>query len=127
MARKRHTAKEIVAKLRQVDVLMAQGGLRPFINGLRPFINLLGDCRFLKVCNDRFPMHGDGRARGRSCHVIDSIRSRRRLRCTNSSGISRGQTVSAATVAKLAKPHNVNRCCHQATGGPPGAIMGATR
>src|SRR3954468_22632231 len=27
MARKRHTAEEIVAKLRQVDVLMAQGGL----------------------------------------------------------------------------------------------------
>jgi hypothetical protein len=27
MARKRHTAKEIVAKLRQVDVLMAQGRL----------------------------------------------------------------------------------------------------
>ena len=26
MARKRHTAEEIVAKLRQVDVLMAQGG-----------------------------------------------------------------------------------------------------
>ena len=25
MARKRHTAEEIVAKLRQVDVLMAQG------------------------------------------------------------------------------------------------------
>ena len=27
MARKRHPAEEIVAKLRQVDVLMAQGGL----------------------------------------------------------------------------------------------------
>ena len=27
MARKRHTAEEIVSKLRQVDVLMAQGGL----------------------------------------------------------------------------------------------------
>jgi putative transposase len=27
MARKRHTAEEIVAKLRQVDVLMAQGRL----------------------------------------------------------------------------------------------------
>jgi putative transposase len=27
MARKRHTAEEVVAKLRQVDVLMAQGGL----------------------------------------------------------------------------------------------------
>ena len=27
MARKRHTAEEIVGKLRQVDVLMAQGGL----------------------------------------------------------------------------------------------------
>ena len=27
MSRKRHTAEEIVAKLRQVDVLMAQGGL----------------------------------------------------------------------------------------------------
>ena len=27
MARKRHTAEEIVAKLRQVDVLMAQGPL----------------------------------------------------------------------------------------------------
>jgi putative transposase len=27
MARKRHTAEEIVAKLRQVDMLMAQGGL----------------------------------------------------------------------------------------------------
>ena len=27
MARKRHAAEEIVAKLRQVDVLMAQGGL----------------------------------------------------------------------------------------------------
>ena len=27
MVRKRHTAEEIVAKLRQVDVLMAQGGL----------------------------------------------------------------------------------------------------
>lgn len=26
MARKRHTAKEIVSKLRQVDVLIAQGG-----------------------------------------------------------------------------------------------------
>lgn len=33
MARKRHTAKEIVAKLRQVDVLMAQG--RPMADSVR--------------------------------------------------------------------------------------------
>ena len=33
MARKRHTAEEIVAKLRQVDVLMAQG--RPVADSVR--------------------------------------------------------------------------------------------
>ena len=33
MARKRHTAEEIVAKLRQVDVLMAQG--RPVADAVR--------------------------------------------------------------------------------------------
>jgi putative transposase len=33
MARKRHTAEEIVAKLRQVDVLMAQG--RPIADAVR--------------------------------------------------------------------------------------------
>jgi putative transposase len=33
MARKRHTAEEIVAKLRQVDVLMAQG--RPVADAIR--------------------------------------------------------------------------------------------
>jgi hypothetical protein len=33
MARKRHTAEEIVAKLRQVDVLMAQG--RPVVDAVR--------------------------------------------------------------------------------------------
>src|SRR5580658_9812626 len=33
MARKRHTAEEIVAKLRQVDVLMAQG--RPVAEAIR--------------------------------------------------------------------------------------------
>lgn len=33
MARKRHTAEEIVAKLRQVDVLMAQG--RPAADAIR--------------------------------------------------------------------------------------------
>ena len=33
MARKRHTAEEIVAKLRQVDVLMAQG--RPVTDAVR--------------------------------------------------------------------------------------------
>ena len=33
MARKRHTAEEIVAKLRQVDVLMAQG--KPVADAVR--------------------------------------------------------------------------------------------
>jgi putative transposase len=33
MARKRHTAEEIVAKLRQVDVLMAQG--KPVVDAVR--------------------------------------------------------------------------------------------
>ena len=33
MARKRHTAEEIVVKLRQVDVLIAQG--RPIADGIR--------------------------------------------------------------------------------------------
>jgi putative transposase len=33
MARKRHTAEEVVAKLRQVDVLMAQG--KPVVDAVR--------------------------------------------------------------------------------------------
>ena len=33
MARKRHTAEEIVSKLRQVDVLMAQG--HPVVDAVR--------------------------------------------------------------------------------------------
>jgi hypothetical protein len=36
MARKRHTAEEIVAKLRQVDVLMAQG--KPVADAMRKLI-----------------------------------------------------------------------------------------
>ena len=38
MARKRHTAEEIVAKLRQVDVLMAQGRqVGDAVRAIRPF------------------------------------------------------------------------------------------
>jgi hypothetical protein len=36
MARKRHTAEEIVAKLRQVDVLMAQG--KPVSDGCGRYV-----------------------------------------------------------------------------------------
>jgi putative transposase len=36
MARKRHTAEEIVAKLRQVDVLMAQG--KPVSDAVRVIV-----------------------------------------------------------------------------------------
>lgn len=47
MARKRHTAEEIVAKLRQVDVLMARGrqiieGSRTDYNTNRPHTSLNG-------------------------------------------------------------------------------------
>ena len=77
MGRKRHTAEEIVAKLRQVDVLMAQG--RPVADAVRSigvtevtyyrwrneYGGLKGDqvkrLKELETENDRQRRHGDQR------------------------------------------------------------------